>query len=598
MRFLTIYFMLGAVLLLPACQSDTADSGQDPDSAIAPDGGVDMPDASDAGSDLDRDNDGVPDVADNCPELANPEQSDSDTDLIGDECDSCPFTPNGGQNGGLGQEDCFIFTEHEPNNSPDVGNFLPRIDIGKAIEIHGTVSSPGDVDYFVLNNSDGMDPQHSVHLLHVHTQRRGINNLEPRIWADGAHQGQPRTRREAEGPSVAERDILEIMETLAIGDRRGMGAGNYDYVTTVLGREPRRLVPFSLSEPHQSTEQLVELGPGEIVRFDGEIVPVKGRRAIETLLFHVSSTALPDPDPILVGIASFYSEIDNYRTSTTTTQLYVEADFLELGGAFIDFRHAVEATRVKLRVRDLVELEAEGTDNNQPETAPEMSYYFSYRGWWDFPAPDEDWVRFWMSAGSYGKVYVIDPPNGAEALLEIYQVSEVGERRRLRRNWDSPRAAQIYMMFPESGDYFARVIYRHNEAPPHEGWFRDRSNAYLLHGEQLFVNFPLQGNAVNGGRLGSQLRLGGEQHFWNLTIARPTRVELTTLFAQPEIQPYLHVYGPGGIGILGAGFPPLTVDLEPAAEPYILGIHNGNDDRPEISPVSVSYEVQVTLTDL
>jgi hypothetical protein len=41
----------------------------------------------------DRDNDGIPDDADNCPDISNPGQEDSDNDSFGDACDnyrSCP----------------------------------------------------------------------------------------------------------------------------------------------------------------------------------------------------------------------------------------------------------------------------------------------------------------------------------------------------------------------------------------------------------------------------------------------------------------------------------------------------------------------------
>lgn len=41
----------------------------------------------------DRDNDGVPDVCDNCLDAPNPDQSDGDQDGIGDACDVCPHTP-------------------------------------------------------------------------------------------------------------------------------------------------------------------------------------------------------------------------------------------------------------------------------------------------------------------------------------------------------------------------------------------------------------------------------------------------------------------------------------------------------------------------
>jgi hypothetical protein len=40
----------------------------------------------------DSDGDGVPDSADNCPEVANADQADTDADGIGDACDPCPNT--------------------------------------------------------------------------------------------------------------------------------------------------------------------------------------------------------------------------------------------------------------------------------------------------------------------------------------------------------------------------------------------------------------------------------------------------------------------------------------------------------------------------
>jgi hypothetical protein len=42
------------------------------------------------GSAADVDQDGVPDIADNCPDDPNPDQADTDLDLIGDLCDPFP----------------------------------------------------------------------------------------------------------------------------------------------------------------------------------------------------------------------------------------------------------------------------------------------------------------------------------------------------------------------------------------------------------------------------------------------------------------------------------------------------------------------------
>jgi hypothetical protein len=42
----------------------------------------------------DRDGDGIIDLEDNCPDVANPDQIDSDGDDIGDACDNCPYNYN------------------------------------------------------------------------------------------------------------------------------------------------------------------------------------------------------------------------------------------------------------------------------------------------------------------------------------------------------------------------------------------------------------------------------------------------------------------------------------------------------------------------
>ena len=42
----------------------------------------------------DHDGDGIPDMCDNCPSVANPDQQDTDGDLVGDACDNCPAVPN------------------------------------------------------------------------------------------------------------------------------------------------------------------------------------------------------------------------------------------------------------------------------------------------------------------------------------------------------------------------------------------------------------------------------------------------------------------------------------------------------------------------
>lgn len=59
----------------------------------------------------DADNDGIPDISDNCPTIPNPTQADFDGDNVGDLCDNCPTIPNPGQedsdSNGVGDACCI-----------------------------------------------------------------------------------------------------------------------------------------------------------------------------------------------------------------------------------------------------------------------------------------------------------------------------------------------------------------------------------------------------------------------------------------------------------------------------------------------------------
>ncbi len=70
----------------------------------------------------DSDGDGAGDVCDNCLGLSNPAQADSDSDGAGDECDPCPEddTDDGDGDGFCAPEDCF-------EGSPDVYPGAPEI---------------------------------------------------------------------------------------------------------------------------------------------------------------------------------------------------------------------------------------------------------------------------------------------------------------------------------------------------------------------------------------------------------------------------------------------------------------------------------------
>ena len=92
-----MWMRLSAALVLFGCgfhaqgpapgEPGSADAGT-PDAAVPanPDAGPPAP--------SDRDGDGIPDTADNCPDMANSQQYDEDGDGVGDACDNCPHMAN------------------------------------------------------------------------------------------------------------------------------------------------------------------------------------------------------------------------------------------------------------------------------------------------------------------------------------------------------------------------------------------------------------------------------------------------------------------------------------------------------------------------
>jgi hypothetical protein len=66
---------------------------------------------------FDSDNDGIPNVQDNCPNIANPDQADSDGDGVGDVCDNCVNVSNPDQ----------LDTDHDGKGDACETNDLPQL---------------------------------------------------------------------------------------------------------------------------------------------------------------------------------------------------------------------------------------------------------------------------------------------------------------------------------------------------------------------------------------------------------------------------------------------------------------------------------------
>jgi hypothetical protein len=90
----------------PSAGLPCAASGTTPDDERCPEGllcvahdGIETCEVDDVGDGPDGDTDGVPDLTDNCPALANPDQLDEESDGIGDACDLCPPFDDGNTDG-------------------------------------------------------------------------------------------------------------------------------------------------------------------------------------------------------------------------------------------------------------------------------------------------------------------------------------------------------------------------------------------------------------------------------------------------------------------------------------------------------------------
>jgi hypothetical protein len=120
----------------------------------------------------DQDGDGVIDLLDNCPSVANPGQEDADGDGVGDACDNCPNTPSVDQvdtdgdgrgdacdddidGDGIpnGQDNCPLTvnpdqTDTDHDGIGDVCDPCPRVLPGVPIDSTGCAANPppGDMD--------------------------------------------------------------------------------------------------------------------------------------------------------------------------------------------------------------------------------------------------------------------------------------------------------------------------------------------------------------------------------------------------------------------------------------------------------------------
>ena len=104
----------------------------------------------------DSDGDGVPDVDDNCPQIANPAQADRDGDGTGDACDNCPDDSNKINPGvcGCGTPD----VDSDDDGVFDCDDQCPDTPAGEAVDANGCSCSQLDDDEDGVDNCSDQCP--------------------------------------------------------------------------------------------------------------------------------------------------------------------------------------------------------------------------------------------------------------------------------------------------------------------------------------------------------------------------------------------------------------------------------------------------------
>jgi hypothetical protein len=101
----------------------------------------------------DADLDGVPDAIDNCPDVPNPDQANSDTDDWGDVCDNCPLVNNNDQsdvdNDGEGD---LCDTDRDNDGVPNAADNCPYTANGPLAGPNNQLDTDGDGDGDVCDN--------------------------------------------------------------------------------------------------------------------------------------------------------------------------------------------------------------------------------------------------------------------------------------------------------------------------------------------------------------------------------------------------------------------------------------------------------------
>lgn len=527
----------------------------------------------------DLDGDEWPNAMDNCPMAENVEQRDRDQDGIGDACDTCPSTPNSGKNGEPGQDACALEDEAEPNDVRGAGQALALMPAGRLLAVRGVVEAPSggrqSVDRYRV-----MIPART--LLSVRVARASMKSLlEPMISVIG---GAWTATRTADGLLAAERQIYASeagVYEIAVSDRRGTMDGDprggpetsYELSLRALDYVPERVaVPFS-----RRTFRLAPKGTVKILEAD--VVPsMRTRIAAETAMRPGGDGI----DPILVLEApdgSVLAENDDVSSSSSNARLVVPIASAQRVRLILDHASIAGDDALDLRLTfdqppDDVELEP----NDDLDLASPLIFPGATSGIIDEPigtSADVDWYRFQGTAGQVVVVRaLVSQSSQVNPKLTVGRAGPDGFVALYENDDSSGISSRADTMIYETGTYHVKVEDARNDGTRQVGG--------MLYGYQVLaevqglqpVSTTTQSAVVTGA-----INPSGKLVRHLVSIEGPRILEVRPPTVQnPELDPYVRVYGASGVGLLAEGEERLVTFLpEPGA--YVVAVHNGNEGK-------------------
>ncbi len=575
----------------------------------SPDGGSDMGPSVDQGDVSDRDGDQILDADDNCPDTMNAGQEDEDEDGLGDVCDSCPVTPNPGGIAPTGeplldQQECVGFEEAEANDEPAeaMGIEAPPLGEGRqehAVEVLGTIetSSGGQAwDWFEVEV-----PEESLYRLTVR-RRFASGALEPFVMIQGEGYS---VSREAEGAQRASREVYFVKAgayQIGVTDRVGLRGG------TVRGGEGFEYV-LELRRLHLGTGDYIRAIPSaelyEVTRYDetiedGEILfyelrlpdeswPIQtetalgmglSERGVDTILVHAAGSP---GDRFAFENDNLFPDVEDSRIASR-------------GRIVLDHKRILGEGPHEVTLIAHGGVFAEEESNDSWETATMMLPNQGRDGQIGAPQmnqPDEDWFAF--RGGLPGMLFRWSARfRGTESIFEPRFELGIVEQGNFQLLYAAESVgkdiALLSTILTEDRLYYVRVTEQRNDGAP----FIGGSNFdYQTAGGEAVENLRIIERYVGSGTFRTP-DFARTMFFFEVEISQPTRLSLTTLMAEMEYTPDIHVFSPERTELLDRAPMSLTIDLQPSEEPYLVGVRNGNDGL-QISPVNLGYLFELSV---